>query len=441
MKLFKKINLGNWFNKLFGFEHGIDISNETQLLFRRNVVIKNIIFVANIVYTILMMFISLFTPESNGNWILTIILFPLTFLINNTLKKMIYKNKDELIYQQIAMYIAVFYMFFSSILIYMKMKTPFEITNPDGSVESVNYFGETGYILIYFSLVVVSLYQDKKMLKNISRWLLVVITILHFTVTYKLTNSSNFAGDNLFEKLLSFFSSTEFIDIVLRTVILIVFTIVLYIIISIAQYMQEERRKELVKRQEVQDDFTKVVTDMFNITLNQNKISEADAKHIELVSVMSERFAEILGLSLLESDEIRTFARIHIDKKVDMDISQITDKDLQFAHLRNQTSLGNQIVKRLELERKCEDIIRAHEEGFNEESSAANKTKLDEREQIILISDMYISLRSVRSYKRPLPHNISMNLMNNEFSGYYDEYIFERFVRFQDEFEKIYDEF
>ena len=54
MKFFKKRSFSSLFNEWFGFENGIDISNETQVLFRRNIVIKNIIFVSNLVYSALM---------------------------------------------------------------------------------------------------------------------------------------------------------------------------------------------------------------------------------------------------------------------------------------------------------------------------------------------------------------------------------------------------
>ena len=162
MKFFKKRSFSSLFNEWFGFENGIDISNETQVLFRRNIVIKNIIFVSNLVYSALMTIVS-FITKTNSNWILTAILFPLTFLINSTLKKMIYTHKDDMMHQTIAMYIACFYMFLSSVIIYMKMKT------------SGASFGEAGYMLIYYALVIVSLYQNKKLLKTISKWFIVII--------------------------------------------------------------------------------------------------------------------------------------------------------------------------------------------------------------------------------------------------------------------------
>lgn len=436
MKL-KKSLLKKLFSDFFGFEEGIDISDETQVLYRKNKVIKNIIFVSNIIYTIIMLVMSfLLSSESNNesNWILTAILFPLTFLINSTLKKMINANKNDFMKQQIAMYFAVFYMFVLSIIMYVKMKTSNGI-GEDGALS------ESGYILIYYSLVVVSLYQDKKMLKTVCKWVLVMVTILHFTVTYNMLKVS-FEGNNIWQKFLSFLTDERFVDIVLRTLILGVFMIVLNVIVSLSQYMQEERKKELVKRKKVQDDFTKVVTDLFDVTLGNLVVDQEEIKHINTVAALSKKFASIIGLTPNECDEIERFAEIHLKQRIDLDLSNITDNDMQFEHLRNQTTLGNQIIKRVELERRCVDIIRAHGEGWDDSEQIANlkHNKVSTEDQIVLICDIYVSLRSFRSYKRPHPHKLSIEIMEQHFRGYFDSAIFERFIRFQDQFEQMYDQ-
>ena len=47
------------FSKFFGFEEGVDVTNDVALLVRRNIVIKNIIFVSNILYGIMLFILSL----------------------------------------------------------------------------------------------------------------------------------------------------------------------------------------------------------------------------------------------------------------------------------------------------------------------------------------------------------------------------------------------
>lgn len=428
MSFFKKGSFSSLYNELFGFEQGIDISDETQVLFRRNVVIKNIIFVSNLVYSILMTIMSIIT-NTNSNWILTVILFPLTFLINSTLKKMIYTHKNDLMHQTIAMYIACFYMFLSSVIIYMKMKT------------GGNAFGEAGYMLIYYALVIVSLYQNKKLLKTISKWFLVIITILHFTITYNMI-STDYEG-NTFEQIVKFSRSEAFADIILRTIVLASFILVLYVIVSITQYMQDQRRLELIKREEVQDEFTDIVKEMFDVTLSNDIISDDDRQHIEIVSIVSKRFSEILGYNEDKAKKIYGFSRIIIDKHIDLNTDKIESKDERFQHLSNQAKLGNVIIKRFELDRLSDSIIRTSVEGAIIETQ--NKGKLinqkSEDEQIILLSDMYVTLRGLRSYKRPYPHKMTIETLKKEFMQYFDSYLFERFIRFSDEFEKIYDNY
>lgn len=428
VKFFKKKSFSSLFNEWFGFENGIDISNETQVLFRRNIVIKNIIFVSNMVYSTLMMIVS-FITKTNSNWILTAILFPLTFLINSTLKKMIYTHKDDIMHQTIAMYIACFYMFLSSVIIYMKMKT------------SGASFGEAGYMLIYYALVIVSLYQNKKLLKTISKWFIVIITILHFTITYNMI-STGFEG-NTFEQIIEFLRSSAFADIILRTIILASFILVLYVIVAITQYMQDQRRLELIKREEVQDEFTDIVKEMFDVTLSNDIVSDDDRQHIELVSVVAKRFSEILGYSAAKAQKLYAFSRITLDKKVDLNTDKISSKDERFIHLSNQAKLGNEIIKRFELDRLADSIIRTSVEGAIVETQNSGKLikhKVEE-EQVILLSDMYVTLRSLRSYKRPYPNKMAIETLNKEFSQFFDSYLFERFIRFSDEFEKIYDNF
>ena len=86
-----KIKNNTFFNKQFGFEVGIDITNDNQVLYRKNTVIKNIIFLSNIFYTLIFFLIAIGDTKDWSTWVLTILLFPVTFIVNNTLKKLIKK--------------------------------------------------------------------------------------------------------------------------------------------------------------------------------------------------------------------------------------------------------------------------------------------------------------------------------------------------------------
>ena len=51
-KLQEKLKDNKFFINNFGFESGIDIANDTQVLYRKNYVIKNIVFISNLIYAI-----------------------------------------------------------------------------------------------------------------------------------------------------------------------------------------------------------------------------------------------------------------------------------------------------------------------------------------------------------------------------------------------------
>ena len=121
--MLKKIKQSNLYNNYFGFENNIDITNDCEVLFRKNVVIKNIVLLSNLIYTLIFTIVSI---GEKSNWILTVLCLPVTYLINRTLKKMIYKDKENYLRQQIAMYICCFYMFLSAILIYTRLKIGLE---------------------------------------------------------------------------------------------------------------------------------------------------------------------------------------------------------------------------------------------------------------------------------------------------------------------------
>lgn len=422
---FKKIS-NTFFDKNFGFESGIDITDDSQVLYRKNVVIKNIIFVSNILYTIIFTILS-FGDESN--WLLTVLLFPVTFFVNATLKKMINKGSDDKMSQTIAMYFASFYMFLSSIVIYFKLKSGTQ-----------DFLKECGYILLYYSLTVCAFYQDKKMLKNIFLWVFIIVTILHFTVTYDVLFDEN--TKDIFKFLTTFFTSIAFKDILIRSILLGLFMLVLYIYVSMANYMQDQRKIELIKRRRVQEDFTNVVSKIFDVTLSSGKMSEDELHNVELIGIMSKKLASLLSLSPEKCQEIYDFSSIHITKKVDFEPNNELSEDDRFEALRTQTELGSQLISRLQLQRKCEDIIRAALEVVDTDEFIQNQREIQNNmeSQIILICEMYVTTRSVKSYKRAYNHQKAISFMESKCKIYFDPVIFDRFIRFSSDFEAIYDE-
>ena len=46
-----------------------------------------------------------------------------------------------------------------------------------------------------------------------------------------------------------------------------------------------------------------------------------------------------------------------------------------------------------------------------------------------------------KSYKKPYSHEFSIKVMNSSFKKYFEQDVFERFIKFEADFEKIFNEF
>lgn len=425
--MLKKIK--DFFSNAFSFEKNVNLTDDTQVLYRRNVVIKNVIFLSNNVYFLIMLLISSANPEVS-NIVITTLIFPLTFLINNTIKKMINKGKDDYVKQEIAMYISSFYVFLSALLIFVRLAF------------GAKYLIDAGYLLIFYSLAVISLYQNSKVIKNLFPWIFVIVTILNFTVINNLQEKDYTINIKSFLKV--FFTTNEFRDIFLRSVILIIYIIVLYTTVKIGEYMHEKRKEELVKRREVQNDFSNIVVNLFNIVLNDSNTNKEEYRNSMILYYIVKEFLNDLNLKAKQKEEILNYSIIHINQKDYIEVLNNWDKDnvdeIEFEEIKKETKKGSLIIKRLQLSKKCETIVRAHVEGYNtmEFMNKMNEIQNDLEGQIILLSDLYITLRSSKSYKRPYPHSRSIELLETEFKNYFDKDLFAIFLTNNKKYELIY---
>ena len=422
----------SFFERNFSFEHGVDLNDEVEVLYRRNIVIKNIIFVSNIVYSIILLLISIGDP-SNGNWLWTIIPFPLTFVINQTINKIINSEHKDLIRQQIAMYMCSFYMFLSAILVYVKLKS---------GTNTIAY-SEAGYMLLYYSLVVISLYQDTKMLKNVFGWMFSIVTVLHFTLTHSFVS---YASNGIFSFITDLTKNhallTDLKDILFRTLVMLIFMLAIYVITAIGEKMSNERKSELTKRKDIQEDFKNVVTDLYDVLL-ETKVSYDDSSgQLPLLAMMVSRLSSLYGMSPQKCEEIKEYALYNKNHQLNLEIGGY-NTETQFDLLREQTSVGAIVAKRMQLSQKCENIVRAHVEGWSNTEFQVKMLNMQNNmeSQIILICDMYIALRSAKSFKRPYPHKVVIEYFQSEFKIYFNDDLFERFLKFDKDFEKMYNEY
>ncbi len=429
-RLFHAKTLGkSVFERFFGFEQGVDITDDVAVLYRRNVVIKNIILLSNVIYSLLLVLLSLSPIGGVTDWVVTVLVFPLTYVINRLLRTLINLDPSDKTKQMVAMYVAAFYIFFSSVLIYARLYR-------------IEYFETGAYILMYYAVVVISLYQEKRLLSTSFQGLLALLTAIHLIWTYSLQGMVD--GLSMVEFFPIFVRSPEFSDILLRTFLFILFYFVVYAIVSMGQYMQEERKNELIRRRQVQFDFTHIVGDLFSVVFSSS-YALMDKRHAYQVQQMSERLADDYGLSDDRIAAINHYAMIHLQYQEIKEL--ITNKEAldeqNYDLLKEKTELGSKIAKRMQLAQKCEDITRAHIEG------TANEKFLNEmlviqpeiESQIILLADLYITMRSAKSYKRPLAHSAVMKLFRSELSNYFDYDLKERFFKFSDDFLEIYNNF
>ncbi|WP_026391887.1 hypothetical protein [Haploplasma modicum] len=425
VKWYQKIS-SSIFAKFFGFEQGIDITNDTEVLHRRNVVIKNIVFVSNIFYTILLFLLSV-TSGKTTDWIITVVSFPITFGINKLLKILINLDKNDETKQQIAMYVASLYIFFSAVLIYVKLY-------------NLSSFETVAYVLIYYAIVLISLYQDKRLLANSYLFLLIILTFIHIVWTYKIVDVAQ--GFTMMGFFKYFTTTDQFWDLILRTVVFSLFFLVVIVIVSIGQYMQEERKKELIKRRQVQDDFSLIVGNLFNAVFNNSYIS-INVEHSYNVQKMASKIASLVSMDKDEIKELGEFAIISLkndDIRGFASLAKSAYDDKIYDKLKEKTKMGVLIVERIELAQVSEKIIRAITFG----SLNDNMMKLiienhkSLRSQIILLSDLYLILRKPEDYKRPYNHKMAVDQLEEKLGMYFNYELINRFIKFNHEIEELY---
>lgn len=255
-----------------------------------------------------------------------------------------------------------------------------------------------------------------------------VMTIIHFTLTYQF-NSPEMNNGGLQ-------------DIILRSVVFILFVVVLYAIVSIGHYMQEQRKNELIKRKEIQDDYKTIVSDLLGVVMS-SKNTYLDYQHNTLVKDMSCHLATLYGLSSDEIDKLRDYILIHtkIDE-IEPLIKTDESSELPFDELKGKTKLATEIAKRLQLAQKAENIARAHIDGSANHNFIIEMQSIQPEisSQMILLTDLYVTMRSPKPYKRAYPNQLVIKLFKEEFTHYFDYKLIDRFLRFQEEFSKIFEE-
>jgi response regulator RpfG family c-di-GMP phosphodiesterase len=153
--------------------------------------------------------------------------------------------------------------------------------------------------------------------------------------------------------------------------------------------------------------------------------------------------AGYFGLSVLQINQIKTYSTIHLNYQEVEDLVFDNETESKYELLQEKTLLGTRIAKRLQLAQKAEDIARAHIEGVATDAFFEQMRKIQPEieAQVILLCDLYVTMRSSKSYKRPYPNQAVIQLFEKSFVRYFDYNLVERFLKFKAEFEKIYNDY
>lgn len=413
------------FAKYFGFEQGVDITDDLAVLHRRNVVIKNIIFITNLLYSLLLFILSLSTGL-RSDWAITIIAFPITFMINKGLTSLINIDDRDFTKQTIAMFLASLYIYISSILVYARLYR-------SGRFETVSY------VLLYYSIVLISLYQNKKLLFNAFVYLFGLMTFIHLLWTYQiLSQSQSLTMSEFFSKIAE---TGDLGDFILRSLVFVIFYLGVYVIVSIGQYMQEQRKIELIKRRQVQNDFAAIVGNLFNAVFI-NAYVNLNEDNAQMTKKIASKIASFINLDEIRYKNLIDFSLIHLKyndvKDFKLNLDAIDDK--VYEDLKAKTTLGADIVKRMEISQNVDIIARSYVEGTLGDGKLKSimRTIQDENAQIILLSELYLALRESLSYKRPYTHAESIAIIEKTIEPFLKEIIIDRFKKFSDEVEREY---
>lgn len=434
--------ISDFFVKRFSFEAGIDILDEKQVLYRKNRVIRNIIFITNIVF-LLFTLIGSSGLNRSVNLIVTFVIFLVMFFTGNAVKRINMEKPMTLQKQQMAEYISGIYILMMAVTVYIKLR----LTLGDSLEGGFFSITQAGYSLIYFALVVIALYQDPKLLNVVFKVTIIVMTIIHVIILYPLyTYADNFT--NLWNFLIAN-NSAVLIDIFLRTLVLAIFMIGLYSTVKISEDINNKRKQELLKRQAMEKDFKAVVSDVFDVITvykqrGEDKIEQNFAQAAKRIAEMAAKLGNFLGYSSKLCQEIYDYSLIHINKREILNTDDFEGKDhleeSDYHRIREKTIIGSVIIKRLQLDKKAEDIVRAHFEKTVTQDfiKEMNGIQNNRESQVILLSHIYEILRQTRNYKHELKHQRAIDLIRLEFYPYFDPQIVDRFVKYADDFESIY---
>lgn len=422
---------------LFDLESGIDILDEAESLYRKNQIIKRIVFLTNIIF-------SFFLFTRNFTMIVvTLLVFVFTFGMNRLLKSLIYDDPTDELNQKIAMYLVSANTLTVAIGTFVNLHIDAVAANANGLPFANIYssIADVSYGLVFFSLIITAFYQSRTLMRHFSYITFFAYSVIHFLViypTYKYITS--------FDTFMIFANSPEFRDIMMRTSVLFIFILAVNFNVKIQVKLNDERKKELQSRRSLEKDFLKVVDDVFTgieifNSSNMYKDKFSTYRCTQLVGKLS----GLLQLSLTEIDKIVEFSKIHIDKTNLLTLldyqnaNVLSEKD--YTEIEERTLVGREVLQRLRINQLAEDMVRGHTHAGFERTTDESTMVLNLKSQIVLLVDLYDALRMDRLFKDEFSHRDSVRIIRDYFSATFDFQVVDRFIKHETEFRDLYDSF
>ena len=422
---------------LFDLEAGIDILNETESLFRRNKIIKRIVFLTNITFGLFLL------TRSFSLIIITGLVFVFTFGINRLLESLIYNDPSDELNQKIAMYLVsgntLIVAISTFINLHIDALNAFNTNLPDAATYAA--IANVSYGLVFFSLILTAFYQNKQLMLYASYATMFVYTVLHLVVIYP-----------VYQTVTDFVSFTDYLvtnearDIGIRTVILLMFVLAINFNVRISEKLNEERKYEISNRRGLEKDFIQIIKDLFSSI----EIFQANNLYLDQFSTyrsvqMIRKLAGLIGKRIQELEAITTFAKIHIDQK---DVLTLLDYESiqtlnprDYAEIERRTTVGRRILKRIRIHQYAEDLIRNFTNRAFEKELGEPPVAMNLETQLVLLFDLYDALRMDRLYKDAFTHREAVRILRDQFSDMFEFQLLDRFIRFEDEFRELYDTF
>ena len=428
----------SFFKNWFVFDSNVDLQDPTNVLYRRNFCIRSIIFLAN-----LMFLVFSFVGISSTNFILTIVFFLAQTVLSQTINYMLRRKKDDYNQQILIMYLQSLFVFLLSVILYVKVYLGFTILDDRVLTTHEASISQAAYLLIFFSFVIISLYQSTKLLKNLFAPLLVIMIVINIT----LLHPDLFAHANTLSNLWNFLTGDgkqALVDIILRLFVFLVFYISLYVSASISFYMFKQRTTEVERRMDVEANFKDIVESVFESVRAYNTSDDAFELRLSVSKVAA--VVKVIGVAMNYDGQTITdlskFATIHSERMRELSMDGIDDiNSTNFDLVLKKTKLATTIIRRLQISKKAVDIVYRYFEGVLDRSFLDKMTinPEDYESNILLISEIYHILRTDQTFKKALNHQRSIELIQKEFYKLFNQNLVTRFVKYSYEINTAYD--